>query len=61
MLANEDNPDKIEPPIQTENLLSGGAITLIFIVDGAKVVTSFYSLSAIPAYIVVPPERTIFA
>ena len=27
MLANEVNPDKIEPPIHTENLLSGGATT----------------------------------
>jgi len=41
MLANELKPDKIEPPIQTENLLSGGATTLIFMVEGAKVVTSF--------------------
>jgi hypothetical protein len=47
MLANELNPDNIEPPIHTENLLSGGAttynkyFTLIFIVEGARVVTSF--------------------
>jgi hypothetical protein len=27
MLVNELNPDKIEPPIHTENLLSGGATT----------------------------------
>ena len=61
------SPDKIDPPIQTENLLSGGAMTLnkinqtlIFMLDGARAVTSFYNLSAIPVYIVVPPERTIF-
>jgi hypothetical protein len=27
---------KIEPPIHTEYFLSGGAMTLIFIVDGAS-------------------------
>jgi len=30
-----DNDDKIDPPIHTENFLSGGATTLIFIVAGA--------------------------
>ena len=32
---------KMEPPIQTEYFLSGGVITLIFIVGGAKAVISF--------------------
>jgi hypothetical protein len=32
---------KIEPPIQTEYFLSGGAMTLIFIVLGARDVISF--------------------
>merc|ERR1712094_71649 len=33
--------DKMEPPIHTEYLRSGGATTLIFIVDGARAVSSF--------------------
>merc|ERR1712110_676234 len=52
--------DKIEPPIHTEYLRSGGATTLIFIVDGARAVSSFVILSPMPANIVVPPERTTF-
>src|SRR3954468_20732561 len=51
---------KIEPPIQTEYFLSGGAMILIFIVEGARAVNSFCILSAIPGNIVVPPERTTF-
>merc|ERR1719191_1840560 len=53
--------DKIEPPIQTEYLRSGGATTLIFIVDGARAVSSFVIRSPIPWNIVVPPERTTLA
>merc|ERR1711998_263806 len=53
--------DKIEPPIQTEYFLSGGATTLIFIVDGASAVSSFVMRSPMPGYIVVPPESTMFA
>merc|ERR1711881_624766 len=30
------NEDKMDPPIHTEYLRSGGATTLIFMVDGAK-------------------------
>ena len=45
---------KIEPPIHTEYLRSGGAMILIFIVDGAKAVISFCIRSAIPGYIEVP-------
>ena len=52
---------KMDPPIHTEYFLSGGAIILIFIVEGAKAVISFRIRSAIPGYIVVPPERTVFA
>jgi hypothetical protein len=36
MLEKEDKPDKMEPPIQTENLLSAGATTLTFMAAGAK-------------------------
>jgi hypothetical protein len=32
---------KMEPPIQVENFLSGGSMTLIFIVLGASAITSF--------------------
>merc|ERR1712187_53164 len=53
--------DRIEPPIQTEYLRSGGATTLIFIVEGARAVSSFVMRSPMPWNIVVPPERTTFA
>merc|ERR1712168_691049 len=52
---------KMEPPIQTEDFLSGGARILIFMVEGAKAVISFCIRSAIPGYMVVPPERTVLA
>lgn len=51
----------MEPPIHTEYLRSGGAMILIFMVLGAKAVISFCIRSAIPGYIVEPPERTVFA
>ena len=52
---------RIDPPIHTEYLRSGGATTLIFIVDGANAVISFVKRSLMFLNIVVPPERTIFA
>merc|ERR1712241_887462 len=55
------NEDRIEPPIHTEYLRSGGATTLIFIVEGAKAVSSFVIRSPMPVNIVVPPERTTLA
>ena len=42
---NLDNDDKIDPPIQTENFLSAGATTLIYIVFGASNFISLLSLS----------------
>ena len=39
---------RMDPPIQTEYFLSGGAMILIFIVAGAKAVISFCIRSAIP-------------
>ena len=39
---------KMEPPIQTEYFRSGGAMILIFMVDGARAVISFCIRSAIP-------------
>merc|ERR1712048_1464896 len=53
-----DKEDKINPPIQTEYLRSGGATTLIFMVEGAKAVSSFVIRSPIPVNMVVPPEST---
>merc|ERR1719329_766046 len=50
--------DKMEPPIHTEYLRSGGATTLIFMVDGAKAVNSFVIRSPMPANMVVPPDKT---
>merc|ERR1711990_1138069 len=55
------NEDKMDPPIQTEYLRSGGAITLIFMVDGARAVNSLVMRSPMPVNIVVPPESTTFA
>merc|ERR1719220_1073984 len=52
------NDDKIDPPIHTEYFRSGGATTLIFMVEGARAVSSFVIRSPIPANIVVPPEST---
>merc|ERR1719436_2319400 len=53
--------ERIDPPIQTEYFRSGGATTLIFIVDGAKAVSSFVMRSPMPVNIVVPPDNTTFA
>jgi len=56
-----DREAKMDPPIHTEYFRSGGAMILIFIVDGAKAVISFCILSAIPGYMVVPPDNTVLA
>merc|ERR1711971_889191 len=50
--------DRIEPPIQTEYLRSGGATTLIFMVEGARAVSSLVMRSPMPVNMVVPPEST---
>merc|ERR1712054_613385 len=42
---------RMEPPIQTEYFLSGGAMILILMVEGARAVVSFCILSAIPGCI----------
>merc|ERR1712178_213079 len=52
------NEERIEPPIHTEYFLSGGATTLIFIVEGAKAVSSLVMRSPMPENIVVPPDST---
>src|SRR3990167_4350154 len=51
---------KMDPPIQTEYLRSGGAIILIFMVEGAKATNSFCMRSPIPGNMVVPPDNTTF-
>merc|ERR1712182_94491 len=53
-----DREDRMDPPIHTEYLRSGGATTLIFMVDGASAVSSLVMRSPIPANMVVPPDRT---
>merc|ERR1712146_862691 len=55
---NVESDARIEPPIHTEYLRSGGAMILIFIADGASAVSSFCMRSAMPLNIVVPPEST---
>merc|ERR1712159_816843 len=50
--------DKMEPPIHTEYFRSGGATTLIFMVEGANAVSSLVIRSPMPANMVVPPEST---
>merc|ERR1712079_225221 len=52
--------ERIEPPIHTEYFRSGGATTLIFMVEGARAVSSFVMRSPMPANMVVPPESTTF-
>ena len=52
---------KMDPPIQTEYFLSGGAMILIFMVDGARAEISFCIRSAIPGNMVVPPDKTVLA
>lgn len=54
-----DKEAKMEPPIQTEYFRSGGATILIFIDEGARAVISFCIRSAIPLYMVVPPDMTM--
>merc|ERR1712113_1068396 len=56
-----DKDDKMEPPIHTEYLRSGGATTLIFMVEGASAVSSLVMRSPMPANMVVPPDKTTLA
>lgn len=51
----EEREARIDPPIQTEYFLSGGA--MIFMVEEVRAVSSFFILSAIPGNMVVPPDR----
>ena len=53
---NVESEARMDPPIQTEYFLSGGATIFTFMLDGESDVSSFCMRSAIPGYIVVPPE-----
>merc|ERR1712099_19597 len=53
--------DRMDPPIHTEYLRSGGATTLIFMVEGASAVSSLVMRSPMPLNMVVPPDRTTLA
>ena len=52
---NVDRDARMEPPIQTLYLRSGGATTLTFMLDGARAVISLFMRSAMPGNMVVPP------
>merc|ERR1712146_308982 len=56
---NAESDARIDPPTQTEYLRSGGAMILIFIVAGARAVSSFCMRSAMPGNMVEPPESTV--
>merc|ERR1719482_740797 len=56
-----ESDERMEPPIQTEYLRSGGAMIFTFIEAGASAVISLDMRSAMPAYMVVPPESTMLA
>merc|ERR1719491_2831135 len=61
MLWNVESEARMDPPIHTEYLRSGGATILTLMEAGARAVISFDIRSEIPGNIVVPPERTMFA
>src|SRR4051812_45224308 len=54
-----DREARMEPPIHTEYLRSGGATTLILMAAGASAVSSLVRRSAMPGYMVVPPDSTM--
>ena len=51
-----DSDARIEPPIQVEYFLSGGAMILTFMPEGANAVISLCILSAKPGNKVLPPS-----
>lgn len=53
-----DSEAGMEPPIHTEDLRSE-AMILVFIMLDARAVISFCILSAMPGYMVVPPDSTV--
>lgn len=58
---NVESEARMDPPIHTEYLRSGGATILTLMEAGARAVTSLDIRSEIPGNMVVPPERTMLA
>jgi hypothetical protein len=56
---NVERDASIDPPIQTSNFLFLSVFILICAVDGNRVISYLFNLSAIPGSIVVPPLKTI--
>merc|ERR1719216_115434 len=54
-----ESEDRMEPPIQTLYLRSGGAMILMVIESGARALTSCWTRSGMLLYIVVPPDITM--
>ena len=48
------------PVSKSKAMFSGGATTLIFILDGANAVSSLVMRSPMPANMVVPQDKTVF-
>lgn len=57
--SNVDNEDKIDPPIHVLYFLSGGAITLTLVFEGANLMTSSRRRSAKPGNEEEPPDMTM--
>jgi hypothetical protein len=51
-----ESEDRIDPPIQTEYLRSGGAMILMVMLDGARASISAFIRSSILGNIVDPPD-----
>ena len=56
---NVDKELRMDPPIQTEYFLSGGATIFTLTALGARAVISLLSLASIPVNIVEPPDNTV--
>merc|ERR1719335_1359138 len=60
MSSKVEREARMDPPIQTEYFLSGGATILTVMEEGAFATISLLILSAIPGNIVDPPDMTTF-
>ena len=56
---NVDSEERIEPPIQTEYFLSGGATIFTLSEAGANDVISLVRRTSMPGNMVVPPDSTV--
>lgn len=59
MIIGSELETKIDPPIQTEYHLSGGATTFTSTPSGTSEINSLLNLSFRPGNIVDPPDNTI--